>query len=211
MALGVERIEGKVDEIRDGVKILAHNRQIHSNNEPICFNVKHPVKTFVGKKGELKAIHDAFQRSADKKVEVSRIVVISGLGGVGKSELARKYGRSKEKCYDGNIIWIDAEKQEDLAESFKGLVRELNRKLSKNEQIPLTDVEINCVVKDIYERFGYVKSLFIFDNVEKYKDISEFLPSSLSTKYKKPYILITSRDRKWEAREEGDIEVILFG
>lgn len=200
-----------IGEIALGVKELKersnNDRQIRG---PVCFNVKHPVKTFVGRKGELKAVHDAFQRSADKKAEVSRIVVISGLGGVGKSELARKYGRSKEKYYDGNIIWIDAEDLETIKNSFL--------KLAERLDIPAKDKYGSNKTPETFAQETYNffasenrKSLFIFDNAERYGSISEFLPLALSSEYNKPCILITSHDRKWDAREEGDIKVILLG
>ena len=87
-ALGVEelkedsvRIKNKLDKLIEGTKNSNNDRQIQW---PVCFNVKHPVKNFVERKVKLKEIHEAFQSTADKEVEVSRIVVISGLGSVNK-------------------------------------------------------------------------------------------------------------------------------
>ncbi len=207
---GVERIEGKVDEIGE----VLNNQQ--ARKEPIWFNMMEPVASFTGRNSELEALHDALQKSTGKQAVISQVASISGLGGVGKSELARKYAYKHEKDYDGNVIWIDAETQGGIEKTFKELViEEINKRLPKNSQIPLTieeerqkEREIICIVEDVYRDFRDVSSLFIFDNAEGYKDIKKFLPSSLHPRHKKPYVLITSRDRKWNVKGEGDIEVI---
>jgi hypothetical protein len=136
------------------------------------------------------------------------MATVSGAGGIGKSELARKYAYIRRKDFDDNIAWINAETQESLRKSFI--------MLSKDLRIPVTEKregkerDIKSIVKDVYKYCTNVESLFIFDNAEKYKDISEFLPSSVSLPPddKKPYVLITSRNQDWEVREEGKIEVI---
>jgi hypothetical protein len=72
------------------------------------------------------------------------------------------------------------------------------------------DRDIKSIVKDVHKYCTCVESLFIFDNAEKYKDISEFLLSSFSLfpDDKESYVLITSRNQDWEVEEEGKIEVI---
>ncbi|WP_265027038.1 hypothetical protein [Wolbachia endosymbiont (group A) of Bombylius major] len=110
---GVERIEGKVDEIGE----VLNNQQ--ARKEPIWFNMKYPVKTFTGRRSELQKIYKELHKTTNEQAEVSQIVVISGLGGIGKSELARKYAYEYRKDYDGNVIWINAETQKDLEGSFR--------------------------------------------------------------------------------------------
>ncbi len=198
----------KLHEIHVAVT-AQNNKQIE---EPIWFNIKHPVEMFVGRKNELQEIYDRLHKSTDKPMAISRIVVIGGSEGVGESELARKYACEYKEHYDGNLVWVNAGTQKDLEESFKGLAKELNRRLPEGSKIFITDEDteqekgIRSIIKSVYRYFKDVKSLFIFDNAREYKDISKFLPLSLYPDYKKPYVLITSRDNKWEAR--GDIEVI---
>ncbi|WP_341807984.1 NB-ARC domain-containing protein [Wolbachia endosymbiont (group E) of Neria commutata] len=136
------------------------------------------------------------------QAEVLQIVAISGLGGIGKSELARKYACKNKEFYGGNIIWINAEDSKTMENSFLRLASRLG--VSTKDKSG-DNKAIETIIEEIYAFFEDVKSLFIFDNAEEYEAISKFLPFSLDHK---PYILITSRDRKWEAREEGDIEVI---
>ncbi|WP_265037767.1 NB-ARC domain-containing protein [Wolbachia endosymbiont (group A) of Hylaeus communis] len=205
---GVERIEGKVDEIGE----VLNNQQ--ARKEPIWFNMKYPVKTFTGRRSELQKIYKELHKTTNEQAEVSQIVVISGLGGIGKSELARKYAYEYRKDYDGNVIWINAETQKDLEGSFRGLAEELKKRLTEGSKISITEEGIKSTIKDVYRYFRNVESLFIFDNAKGYRDVNKFLPLSFPD-CKKPYVLITSHDTKWEVEgveyEEGRIEVIRLG
>jgi hypothetical protein len=196
---GVERIEGKVDEIGE----VLNNQQ--TRKEPIWLNMRYPVKTFTGRRSELQRIHKELHKTTDEQAEVLQVVVIGGLGGIGKSELARKYAYEYRKDYDSNVIWINAETQKDLEESFKRLARELSKGLPEDSKISTTEKGIESIIENVYRYFEDVKGLFIFDNAEGYKNISKFLPSSLNYK---PYVLITSRDTKWEIGQKVAMEVI---
>jgi len=196
---GVERIEGKVDEIGE----VLNNQQ--TRKEPIWLNMRYPVKTFTGRRSELQRIHKELHKTTDEQAEVSQVVVIGGLGGIGKSELARKYAYEYRKDYDSNVIWINAETQKGLEESFKRLARELSKGLPEDSKISTTEKGIESIIENVYRYFEDVKGLFIFDNAEGYRNISKFLPSSLNYK---PYVLITSRDTKWEIGQKVAMEVI---
>lgn len=121
--------------------------------------------------------------------------------GVGKSELAKKYIAEFSQEYDNKVIWLNAENYQSLADSFHRLAYEslkINPKNGNDEKR-----NISSLLQDIYRYFSNGKSLFIFDNAEKYGSqnefdhgIDNFLPS-LPSNYNKPHILITSRNRKW--------------
>lgn len=205
-------MEKKVDEVGKNIGTSTNNQQVRK--EPIWFNMRYPVRTFTGRRSELQKIYKELHKTIDEQAEVSQIVVIGGLGGIGKSELARKYAYEYRKDYDGSVIWINAETQGSLEESFKGLAEELNKRLLEGSKISITEEGIKSIVRDIYKYFKNVESLFIFDNAKGYRDVSKFLPLSFPD-CKKPYVLITSHDTKWEVEgveyEEGRIEVIRLG
>ena len=52
------------------------------------------------------------------------------------------------------------------------------------------------IVEAVYEYFSDRKSLFIFDNVEDYQAIKDYLPKSMLGN--KPTVLMTSRFHHWE-------------
>jgi hypothetical protein len=178
------------------------------NNGAIWFGIILPVKSFTGREKELNEL-DKLVKLRELTV-ISQMATVSGAGGFGKSELARKYAYIHREDFDKNIAWMNAETQESLRESFIMLAKELKIPTTEKRKGEEQDKDIKSIVKDVYKYFTNVSSLFIFDNAEMYKDISGFLPSSfyLAPDDKKPYVLITSRNQYWEVREEGKIEVI---
>jgi hypothetical protein len=177
------------------------------NNRAIWFDVIAPVKSFTGRGKELDEL-DKLVKLRELTV-ISLIATVSGAGGISKSELARMYAYIHREDFDNNVAWINAETQESLRESFHMLAEDLRIPTTEEIEGKKRDRDIKSIVKDIYKYFTNLVSLFIFENAEKYKDISEFLPYSLSLfpDDKKPYVLITSRSQDWEVGEEGEIEV----
>ncbi len=170
------------------------------------FEVRNPVGSFTGRTEELRELHKLIQKSQGVATVISQLVSISGLGGIGKTELAKKYIEEHSKDYDNNIIWIKAETHETMVQSFLRLARD-------PLGIPTEDRDIESIVRDIYAFFAKRKSLFVFDNAEEYRSegqdagISQFLPSHfLSSDDNKPSVLITSRNQKW-----GDIKSLTLG
>ncbi len=170
------------------------------------FEVRNPVGSFTGRKTELEKLHESIQESQGVATVISQLVSISGLGGIGKTELVRKYIEEHNKDYDHNIIWVNAATYETMVRSFLKLANELLG-------IPTEDRDIESIVRDIYAFFAKRKSLFVFDNAEEYRSegqdagISQFLPSHfLSSDDNKPSVLITSRNQKW-----GDIKSLTLG
>ncbi len=170
------------------------------------FEVRNPVGSFTGRTEELRELHKLIQKSQGVATVISQLVSISGLGGIGKTELAKKYIEEHSKDYDNNIIWIKAETHETMGQSFLRLARD-------PLGIPTEDRDIESIVRDIYAFFAKRKSLFVFDNAEEYRSegqdagISQFLPSHfLSSDDNKPSVLITSRNQKW-----GDIKSLTLG
>ncbi|WP_264735894.1 ankyrin repeat domain-containing protein [Wolbachia endosymbiont (group A) of Rhinocyllus conicus] len=196
--LSYEKAKALLEEIRE--EILG----------AVWFDVIEPVASFTGRGRVLTALHNVLQRSAKKQAVISQVASISGLGGVGKSELARKYAYKYGKDYYGNVIWISAENSKTMESSFLDLAKDDKLGISPQDKYG-NDKMIETIVKETYAFFARRgrKSLFIFDNAEGYKDISKFLPLSLDNK---PYILITSRNKGWGISEdEGEIKTIQLG
>ncbi|WP_438456569.1 tetratricopeptide repeat protein [Wolbachia endosymbiont of Kerria lacca] len=163
----------------------------------IWFDVRYPVDLFTGREEELKSLHSKIQRSSGRVTIISQMTSISGLGGIGKTELARKYAYDHENDYDGNVIWINAESEGAIKSSFIRLAKDklgINTKDADRER-----KDIKSIVEDVYRFFSKRKSLFVFDNAEKNEYFKKFLPlRSLTADDNKPYILITSRNRELE-------------
>src|SRR5205807_2258346 len=90
----------------------------------VLFDVKKPVDLFTGRKQELNDLHSKIQRSSEKVTVISQMTSVSGLGGIGKTELARQYIHEHSQDYNNNIIWVNAEGEATLIESFRRLAQD---------------------------------------------------------------------------------------
>lgn len=208
LKVGQEAILDEIEALPS--KIAGVSSQQIKDREPVRFNMRESVKLFTGRVGELEDLHERLQNEGGQVV-ISQVATVTGLGGIGKTELARRYAQEYIEDYGGNVIWINSETQQSLRGSFKELAKELNMTTREEIDGNMQERDVKSIAKDVYKYFSDVKSLFIFDNAEEYKDIKEFLPYSLHHNDNKPYILITSRNREWKVGEEGKIEVIPLG
>ncbi|MBU1626490.1 protein kinase, partial [bacterium] len=114
----------------------------------------------------------------------SNILVIIGLGGVGKTQIALEYSIRQSKNYS-IVWWIRAEEPSTIASEFASLAQKLD--------LPVKYLEQSKIVENVklwlQENGGW---LLVFDNADKSEDINEFIPKSISG-----HVLITSRNPKW--------------
>jgi CO dehydrogenase nickel-insertion accessory protein CooC1 len=73
---------------------------------------------------------------------------VTGLGGIGKSELARKYFSEHNKDYTDNVIWINADNYLTIAESFGRLAQDKLRISTTDENGK--EKGIKLIVEDVY-------------------------------------------------------------
>lgn len=172
---------------------------------PIWFDVHRPIELFTGRSKVLEKLHEKVLRNK-KGTVISQMTFLSGLGGIGKSELAKKYAEIHADKFDFNVVWINAESEIALENSF--------RKLAELPKINISSVTVNeqrksieAIVHEIYTFFSRRKVLFIFDNAENCEYFHNFLPLGFASpiaESQKPYTLITSREKYWDA----EIEVV---
>lgn len=185
---------------------MAQQAQNAGPKFPIWFDVREPVESFTGRIEQLEKLHSALKSKGE--TAISQKASVSGLGGVGKSELSRMYAKKHSEYYEHNVVWINAESHQTLKDSFHKLAEfKLGIKMTNFEG---KGREIGSIVDEVYEFFSRRKSLFIFDNAEKQRSehygdngIDKFLPFNLPPFFKKPNILITSRNLNW-----GEVEVV---
>ncbi len=107
-------------------------------------------------------------------------VAIVGIGGAGKTTLARNYA----KHFKGPLLWeINAETQGALLQSFEGLADALTsteddkRLLRGLQEIKDAAKKQDKIIAFVRERLkSHAGWLLIYDNVETYKDVEKFFP-----------------------------------
>jgi hypothetical protein len=142
---------------------------------------------FVGREKELqemhKVLHDHNTRS---------IVVLQGLGGIGKTQLAIEYTRRHTRKYSA-IFWLDAIDEDSLSLSFQGVARQILKDHPSAAELARIDFDgdLTQVVRAVVAWLDLRENrqwLLIYDNFDNPKihnnsdilalDIHRFLPTS---------------------------------
>ena len=145
-----------------------------------------PNLYFTGREEELKIIASNFEED-DKKGDPLSMVVCTGLGGIGKTEIAKNYIHNWKKFWNKEYsirIWFGAEKLEQLLENYSFLGQKLGivtRETPAEETIE--------TVKAWLE--NHPNWLIVYDNAENFDSLLKFFPQSGG------HILITSQHHNW--------------
>lgn len=131
-----------------------------------------PIPNFIGRDDKLHCIHNTFLDNAKPDV-----VVITGIPGIGKSELSSQYVQKYDEEYD-HIIFVNGD---SLETSFKEIAKTL-------QLDNITD--INLIIQLLKEYFKNEKILCVFDNVTDTNELVKFL----TTNFKK---IITTQIQNW--------------
>jgi tetratricopeptide (TPR) repeat protein len=140
-----------------------------------------PVSSFSGREAELNALAHALARDGG-------IAALCGLGGLGKSSLAREYAWRNREAY-AVIWWLNAQTEDALVESLlrlgavfvRGLDRHADRRAAAQQ-----------VVRTVLGAFSK-PALLIFDNVEDERVLRAWLPRAGAR------VLVTSRNTAWSS------------
>jgi len=136
---------------------------------PRCFNV--PYKSnpyFVGHADDLERLHQAF--SVGSRIALTQTSAISGLGGIGKTQMALEYLHRYRDDYEA-VFWAKADSKERLITDLFGisdLVGLPEAKKQKQDQQRLIAALIRWLSM-------HTHWLLVLDNVEDEVDISDLL------------------------------------
>ena len=158
---------------------------------PIC-EFTPPLTTFTGRESLLRQMEEKLQLTGEES-EKTKVAVLSGLGGVGKTQLATKFITEQLSSY--NLVWtLNAESEILLQESYRGLARRLNLISETQEILPYDKLLMR--INDYFEDPDNQGWLLYFDNAEDPKILVLKLPK------RGGQILVTSRTKEgWNQKE----------
>jgi len=151
---------------------------------PPVWNVPHlRNRNFIGREDLLKELRSTLESGQHAAVTQA----ITGLGGVGKTQLAMEYAFRHTGEYD-LVWWMRAEEPATLAVDYAQLATEL---ALPARDLPAQSQVIAGVRRWLGENGGW---LLVFDNVDSSEEIRPYLPQSITG-----HVLITSRNPNWMA------------
>jgi len=132
-----------------------------------------------------------------EKEEEIQIVALVGIGGAGKTTLARHFARSQ----NSNIVWeINAETHDSLINSFKDLAYAFAQDKEQREEIDLIQniqnpeekekQTISFIRRNLKENNGW---MLVYDNVESFSNIKNYFPQDPKV-WGVGKIIITTKD-----------------
>ncbi|CAG7787059.1 unnamed protein product [Allacma fusca] len=169
--------------------------------ESIEFNTQDHIPSFTGRKTILAELHDVIEqnKTTGQLTVLSQTSVITGMGGVGKTETVRKYLNEYKAEYT-HTLWINAETYSEAKSCFYRLAALISISPTDFEGNPKQD---KFVVEEIYDFICRKPALIIFDNAQSLDKLNEdgtirpFLPGTIKTGWTNPAIIVTSRNRDW--------------
>lgn len=144
---------------------------------------------FVGREKLLENLHTKFQ--SGRSMKQTKPLVISactGLGGIGKTQLALQHAHNTKYPYNLKA-WFSAENSDHLRQKYL----EFAKALGYAEKTPSLESAIFYVNHLLLRYPGW---LLIFDNVNSYEEIAPFIPEGGG------HVIVTSRNRQWPDKFE---------
>ncbi|MDJ0899137.1 MAG: tetratricopeptide repeat protein [Xenococcus sp. MO_188.B8] len=148
---------------------------------------------FVGREEDLEHLHQLLQNN--------KTVAISGMGGIGKTELARQYALRYLEKYSGSICWLRARK--DIGTQIVNFaVSSFKLNIPENS-------DLECQVQYCWNHWSKDNSLIVLDDVPNYgKYYQDNIQSYLYSVKQNFKVLITSRQKPGKNIEDFNLDVL---
>ncbi|NER97832.1 MAG: tetratricopeptide repeat protein [Symploca sp. SIO1B1] len=194
--------KSKQEEITSKMVFVPNNEQgeLEGTNRIQTIIIPHNLPysgaiKFVGRAEALSTLHQKLQTR-----EQVVICAISGMGGMGKTELALQYAQyhQHQGSYSGGMCWLQAGEM-DLGTQIVNFAR------AQLEVLPPDELDLPTQVAYCWQHWREGEVLVVLDDVRDYQDVKSYLPPAES-RFK---VLITTR-QKWlgESFEQLNLEVL---
>lgn len=130
---------------------------------------------FVGRTAELDSMQDIL-RPSEASIEQRRLV-LGGIGGIGKTQLAIAYARRYQQEYT-SVLWLNATSELTLKVSFRSVMQGV---IKAEELEELSDEQVILRVHQWLSNKGNAQWLLIFDNYDDpdQLNINDYIPYTI--------------------------------
>jgi NB-ARC domain-containing protein len=187
-------------KVRSGVGKLLTRIGAKREDYSVAFSLSNvsEIEDFVAREEELAEIHRTLRGDSCNR----RIVVLHGLGGIGKTQLAVAYAKRHKDNFSA-IFWLNIKDEDSLKQSFAKVARQILREHPSASRLSSVDIKENIdevidAVKAWLSLPSNTRWLMIYDNYDNPKlvgntdpaavDICKYLPESYQGS-----IIITTR------------------
>jgi TIR domain/NB-ARC domain len=132
---------------------------------------------FTGRDGQIEQIFQAFTRQDTAQIPLPQ--AITGLGGLGKTQVAAEYTYRYREKYPTAVLWVRADTKENLMADFQSLVHLLH--------LPGQENALETMRSWFTTQSDW---LLIFDNADDLQIVDPFLPHT-----QRGHVLLTTRVR----------------
>jgi AAA+ ATPase superfamily predicted ATPase len=168
---------------------------------PFSLSVVSDIEHFVAREDELREIHKALSGDGSRHT-----VVLYGLGGIGKTQLAITYAKRHKDNYSA-IFWLNIKDEDSLKQSFANVAKQILRAYPSARWLSTVNMKnLDNVIDAVKAWLGLpynTRWLVIYDNYDNPKlvsnkdpaavDITKFLPEVYQGS-----VLITTRSSEVE-------------
>ncbi|MEZ5402963.1 MAG: tetratricopeptide repeat protein [Bryobacteraceae bacterium] len=169
---GLGEINQKLDRLLDR----------HQTMPAAAWHIPAAVRGFFGRQDLLAGLDTALAQG-----HAAAIVAVNGLGGVGKTQLALEYARTRRARYTHGYRFR-AEQEATLLEDLAGLGRAVRVVVAEDRD--LKDAAARTL--DWLNSPDLPPTLVVYDNAPDAAAIRDWLPASA-----RPHVIVTSRDTRW--------------
>jgi tetratricopeptide (TPR) repeat protein len=143
-----------------------------------------PNPNFTGREAELARLRDNLRSQQPPHVQV-----ISGMGGIGKTELASQFVHRSIDTYE-IIWWIRAEQQDRVRDALVKLGQRLELRQATTDSA--RDRTVAAVLETL-QSDAWPSWLLVFDNAANPLDLQKYIPTSRP----QGHVIITARQPNW--------------